>query len=138
MFEYTLILAQVDAPPPPPAAAPEAAPQPGVTQAPNGETLPPAAAPTSPWGSLLLPIALLLIFWVLIFMPQRREKKRRAEMLSALRKGDRVQTIGGILGTVIDVREHEVIVKVDENNNTKLHMARAAIQAVLPEGKTAE
>jgi preprotein translocase subunit YajC len=71
-------------------------------------------------------------------MPQRREKKRRAQMLDALKKGDRIQTIGGILGTVVEVREQEVVIKVDENNNTKLHFARAAIQTILPEGKTAQ
>lgn len=72
-----------------------------------------------------------VIFWLLILMPQRRERKKKQEMLGAMKKGDRVQTIGGILGTVVDIREHEVVVKVDESNNTRLRFAKAAVQAVL-------
>jgi len=57
-------------------------------------------------------------------------------MLAALKKGDKVQTAGGILGTVVEVRDSEVVVKVDENANTRLRFARSAIQAVLDDQKS--
>ena len=60
--------------------------------------------------------------WLLIFRPKNKQEKQRVQMLSGLKKGDRIQTIGGILGTVVDVREDEVVVKVDETSNTKPHL----------------
>ena len=54
-------------------------------------------------------------------------------MLDNLKRNDRVQTIGGILGTVVDVKDQEVSLKVDENNNVKMKFNRAAIKEVLVE-----
>ena len=128
-------IAQTDAPPPPPA---------GESQAVEGaEGTPQAPAPgpehqPSPWGLFLPLILILVIFWVLIFLPKRREDKRRRELLSSLKKGDRVQTIGGILGTLVELRENEVILKVDESSNVRLRLNRSAIQAVLSDGKPPE
>ena len=92
----------------------------------------PGAGGGSPFGGLM-PLFLMLIVIMFVFMMggNRKEKKRRAAMLDALKKGDKVQTIGGVLGTVVEVRESEVIVKVDENANTRMRFARSAIQNVL-------
>mgnify|MGYP005859325481 CR=1 FL=1 len=101
---------------------------------PGAQGLPPARPPASPLGGLMsfLPIILLfVVFWFILMGGQRREKKKRAEMLSTLGKGAKVQTIGGILGTVVEVRDKDVVVKVDENNNTRLRLAKSAIQTVL-------
>ena len=146
MFQYsmTYTLAQQDAPPPP-SAQPAAPGTPGTTPAPGQTTTAPtgeqqAVPPAGPMGSnfMWLMILMVVFLWVMMFLPQRRERKRRQEMLGALKKGDKIQTIGGILGTVLDVKEHEVVLKVDEANNTKLRFTRAAIQTVLPDGKPAE
>ena len=59
--------------------------------------------------------------------------KAREKMLAALAKGDKIQTSGGIIGSVVEVRESEVIVKVDENANTRIRFARSAVQTVLGE-----
>ena len=75
------------------------------------------------------------VFWLIVMLPQRREKKKRAEMLGALKKGDKIQTIGGIVGSVVEVREDEVVLKVDEANNVRMRFARPAIQVILPDGK---
>lgn len=64
----------------------------------------------------------------------RREKKKRAEMLASVRKGDRIQTVGGILGSVMEAREDEVIIKIDENTNTRMRVIRGAIQNVFRDG----
>lgn len=77
---------------------------------------------------------LLLFFLVMIvssFMTQRRERRRREELLAGISKFDRVQTIGGIIGTVQEVRGDEVVLKVDENSNTRIRFAKSAIQQVL-------
>ena len=52
-------------------------------------------------------------------------------MLSALKKNDRVMTIGGVVGTVVQVRDDEVVVKVDESANVKLTFIRGSIQKIL-------
>ena len=68
-------------------------------------------------------------------VPKGGEKKKRDQMLAELKKGARIQTIGGILGTVLDVRDSEVLVKVDESTNTKMRFARSAIHRVLDDDK---
>jgi preprotein translocase subunit YajC len=82
-------------------------------------------------------IWILLIMMVVMFIISSRSKKaeerKRTDMLGQLKKGDRVQTIGGILGTVVEARENEVIVKVDESTNAKIKFARSAIHRVLGE-----
>ena len=76
----------------------------------------------------------ILIFVVMYLFLFRGPKKKQAEhkkMLSSLQKNDRVRTIGGILGTVIDIRDDEVTLKVDESNNTKIKVTTGSIGTVL-------
>jgi preprotein translocase subunit YajC len=63
----------------------------------------------------------------------RQEEKRHKEMLANLKRGDRVQTIGGILGSVVETRDSDVVIKVDEGNNTKIRVVREAIKRVTSE-----
>ena len=100
-----------------------------------------SGAPLSQPGNSQTPSSFPNFFWILILLMivwfvfmmggQRKEKKKRAAMLGALAKGHKVQTAGGVLGTVVEVREQEVVVKVDENTNSRLRFARSAIQSVL-------
>jgi len=48
-------------------------------------------------------------------------------MVQSLQKNDKVQTIGGIIGTIVDVKEDEITLKVDESNNTKIKVSPNAI-----------
>ena len=57
-------------------------------------------------------------------------------MVSSLKNNDRVRTIGGIFGTVLDVRDDEIILKIDEATNTKIRVIPSAIATVLSNGKT--
>ena len=74
-------------------------------------------------------VAIIAIFYLLIIRPQNKKQKETQKMLSALKKGDKVVTIGGIHGTIQTVREQSVIVKVDEN--TKLEFNRSAISSIV-------
>lgn len=77
-------------------------------------------------------ILMMIVMWFfLIIAPQRKKQKRHQQMMSNMKKNDRVQTIGGILGTVVDMRDQEIVIKIDESNNTKMHLARNAIARVL-------
>ncbi len=111
-------------------------------QAPAGTTAP-GTTPATPGGpppgggmmGLLIPLTLFMV--VLIFfqiMGQRREKKRREQLMSALKRGDKVLTIGGQIGIVEQVRDHEVVLRTDEHSNAKARFTKAAIQQVLESG----
>jgi preprotein translocase subunit YajC len=85
--------------------------------------------------SMLLPFLMIaVLFYFLMIRPERRKRAELTAMLQDLKKNDRVVTIGGIYGTVVNAQKDldEVVIKVDESTNTKLRMQRAAIARVLP------
>ncbi len=79
-------------------------------------------------GSLLPFLLIIVIFYFFLIRPQNKKQKETQKMLDALKKGDKVITIGGIHGTVSSVKDNTVIVKVDEN--CKLEFNRTAISSV--------
>lgn len=100
------------------------------TGAPAGLPVP-AQAPGGGMGILLLPLFLLGIMIMFQVFAGRKEKRKRQALLDALKKHDKVLTIGGILGTVAELRDEEVVLRVDENTNTKIRVTRASIQQIL-------
>ena len=78
----------------------------------------------------VLPFVLIIaIFYFFIIRPQNKKQKETEKMINALKKGDKVVTIGGIHGVVSSTKEKTVIVKVDDN--TKLEFNRSAIATVV-------
>jgi preprotein translocase subunit YajC len=73
-------------------------------------------------------ILIIGIFYFLIIRPQNKKQKETQKMLGALKKGDKVVTIGGIHGTIQSVKESSIILKIDEN--TKVEFSRSAISNV--------
>lgn len=102
----------------------------------------PAGAPAQPPGSglgLFLPMFAILGVLILVStLTGRKEKKRREEMMRSISRHDRVQTVGGMLGTVVEVRDDEIILKVDESTGTRIHVVKSAIQGVLKQGPRSE
>jgi len=98
----------------------------------------PATAPTPPpaWTQFVPIVLIVVVFYLFFWRGKRNEDRKRTDMLSQLKRGDRIQTIGGILGTVIEAREHEVLVKVDESSNTKIRFTRSAVNRVVEEEKS--
>ena len=80
-------------------------------------------------------ILIIAIFYFFIIRPQNKKQKETEKMINALKKGDKVVTIGGIHGTVSSTKEKTVVVKVD--SNTQIEFSRSAISAVVTE-KTVE
>lgn len=77
----------------------------------------------------LLPLILIFaIFYFLLLRPQQKRQKERNAMLQALKKGDKVITIGGIHGTITDLTEEHVTLKVSDT--TKMLFERNAVNAV--------
>jgi preprotein translocase subunit YajC len=85
----------------------------------------------------LLPMILMFaIFYLFLIRPQQKQRKERQNMLGALKKGDKIVTIGGIHGTLTDVKEHVVRLKVADNLELKFN--REAVGYVAKEAKTKE
>ncbi|MBQ3799559.1 MAG: preprotein translocase subunit YajC [Treponema sp.] len=74
-------------------------------------------------------ILIILIMYFLMIRPQNKKQKETQKMLDALKKGDKVITIGGIHGTVSNVKDDTVTVKVDDN--CRIEFNRSAIASVV-------
>ena len=81
-------------------------------------------------------IALMLVMFFVIFRGPQKQKQERKKMVQSLQKNDRVLTIGGIFGTVVDIKGDEITLKVDESNNTKIKVASSAIGKNLSQDKS--
>ena len=80
-------------------------------------------------GPFIPLILLFVIFYFLLIRPQQKTQKKRKEMLSNLKKGDRVVSIGGIHGVIKEIDETIISLRVADNLNLKF--ARAAIDRVI-------
>jgi preprotein translocase subunit YajC len=96
---------------------------------------PPGNEP-APGGGLgmLLPMLLIIgIFYFFMIRPQNKKQKETQRMLSELKKGDRIVTIGGIHGIIQSVKDSSVILKVDDD--CKIEFSRNAIASLEASGK---
>ncbi|MGD0077479.1 MAG: preprotein translocase subunit YajC [Sedimentisphaerales bacterium] len=95
------------------------------------------ARPQNPFSQSFSWIFLIVIFVVMFFMLRepRRKQKQHDNMVKTLKKNDKVRTIGGIIGTVVDIKDDEIVLKVDESNNTKIRIAPSAVGKNLSEGQ---
>ena len=110
------------------------------------QTTAPASAPTtqgrpapgfadllaSPMFPLLLGILVLYYF---MYRSRKNQDRQMKEQLGQMKRGDRVMTAGGILGKIVEVEDSKVLVKVDENSNTKIWFTREAIRRVMTDDK---
>ena len=71
-----------------------------------------------------------LLFYFIILRPQSRDQKRQQAVLNAVKKGDKVETVGGIHGTVVSVDTTRNIVTVQVDKNCKLDISRSALKSV--------
>jgi len=79
-----------------------------------------------------LPFVLIfVVMYILFFRAPKKKKEEHRQMVQSLQKNDKVQTIGGIIGIVVDVKDDEVTLKVDESNNTKIKVTPSAISVNL-------
>ena len=83
----------------------------------------------SPWGGtqLIFLAAMLVLMYIILFRGPRKKQQQHKQMVQSLEKNHRIQTIGGIIGTVVDIKDNEITLKVDESNNTKIKILRSAI-----------
>jgi preprotein translocase subunit YajC len=92
-------------------------------------------APTGPFGmtpgmfQIVFFGLLMAAMWFLMIAPQRKKQKEHQKMLSELKAGDEILTSGGIYGTVVNVKESRIVVRIGDNN-TKIELAKGFVQTV--------
>jgi preprotein translocase subunit YajC len=114
---------------------------PGST--PAGTTTPAGPTGTTPTGTpagsglgFFVPMMLILVAMIVFTsLAGRKQRKLRQQMLASIKRGDRIVTTGGVIGTITDLNDSEMTLRVDEASNTKIRFRRAAIEALVKEGK---
>jgi len=80
-------------------------------------------------------IVLFILIYFLMFRGPRKKQQQQRTMIQSLKKNDRVRTIGGIIGTIVEVKDDEITLKVDESNNTKIRVVPNAINRNISQNK---
>jgi preprotein translocase subunit YajC len=88
----------------------------------------PAGEQANPLAMFLPLILIFIVFYFFIIRPQKKKEDNRKKMIEAVKKNDKVITIGGIHGTVTQVDDTSVLVQVD--NNTKIRVEKSALSSV--------
>jgi preprotein translocase subunit YajC len=101
-----------------------------ITTVPDSNTAVPKTEttrrPTGYSTVIFIGLMFVLMYFILFRGPQK-QKQQHKKMVQTLEKNDRVRTIGGIIGTVVDIKDDEITLKVDESNNTKIKIVSSAI-----------
>lgn len=91
------------------------------------------AATTSSYYTTIIYLAIFIgIFYFLLIYPQQRKAKAHRQLVSDLKKGDKVVTMGGIIGKIKSIDDEKAVLEVDKNVNIKV--LRAAVTQKI-EGK---
>ena len=102
----------------------------------------PAAQPQAgnPFGFMIIVVGMLAVMYVFMVLPKQRAEKNAKKMVDSLNKNDKVMTTSGMIGIIysIDREAGEVVLKVDESNNTKIKFSTGAIYYVFSGEKEKE
>jgi preprotein translocase subunit YajC len=79
---------------------------------------------------LLFPLLLIIVFYVFLIRPQSKKQKEIQRKVEEMKKGDKVITNGGIMGTISSIENDQVLVEVD--SNVKIRFVKSAIVDVNP------
>ena len=85
----------------------------------------------SPWGSFMLPVVLIALFYFMFLRPQQRREKERRKMIEELRAGAKVVFAGGFIGTIVEAKEKTF--KIEIAGDVVVEVARAAVQGLAAE-----
>ncbi len=117
-----------------PAVAPAAAPAAPTGTAPAAAPAKPAAEPPqNPFGSLIVFVPVIVLFYLMILRPQQQQEKKRKEMINQVDRNARVMTTGGMYGTIVSVDKDAgtVLIRLGNDPGVKVEFARTAIAQVL-------
>ena len=87
-----------------------------------------AAATGGMMSTVIMMVAMLAIFYFMLIRPENKRKKEAEQMRSSVRKGDKITTIGGIVGTVVDVKENNIVIETSADQ-VRVEFAKWAISS---------
>ncbi|MFH0877994.1 MAG: preprotein translocase subunit YajC [Candidatus Omnitrophota bacterium] len=80
-------------------------------------------------SSYLFPMAIIfLIFYVVLIRPQQKQEKDFKKMVAGLKKNDEIVTVGGVHGTIVNVKDKTFVVRVDDN--TRFEIDKSAVARI--------
>ena len=95
-------------------------------------------------STLLMLVMMIAVFYFMLIRPENKRKKEAEQMRSAVKKGDKITTIGGIVGTVVDVKENNIVIETSADQ-VRIELAKWALstnetaaEAAKAEAKKAE
>jgi len=92
-----------------------------------------AQAGTPPGWAQAMPLVLMVvIFYFLLIRPQLKQKKKQEALVNSLKTGDQVLTTSGIYGTITNVKDQRIVVRIADN--VKVEMSRSSVSNVLNQG----
>ena len=91
-----------------------------------------SGAEANPMVSFLPLLFILGIFYFFLIRPQQKRQQELSKMVENLKKGDRIVTAGGVIGTVASLQNDYVVIKVGDNDNMKLEVLKSAVTGLRP------
>ena len=79
-------------------------------------------------SSIFMLIAMLAIFYFMLIRPENKRKKEAEQMRSAVKNGDKITTIGGIVGTVVNVKDEKIVIETGADQ-VRIELAKWAISS---------
>lgn len=104
----------------------------------EGTATPPAGSGF--FGAMVMMFMVLIAMYLLLVWPKQSQAKKAQKMIDALKKNDKVMTTSGMIGTIhsIDKEQGEVVLKVDDSNNTKIKFSIGAVYFVFQDKSESE
>ncbi len=84
----------------------------------------------NPLVSFMPFVLLMVIFYFLLIRPQQKRQKETQKMIDAVKKGDRVVTSGGVIGTVVGIQNDYLVLKLGDNDQTKVEVLKSAVNGL--------
>lgn len=81
------------------------------------------------WGLIWPMLLMFAVFYFFLIRPQQKKQKQRTSMLGQIKKGDKITTIGGLHGTVVELTDDTVVIRV--NDTTKMTFERSAVNTIV-------
>ena len=78
--------------------------------------------------SLIMIVAMIAVFYFLMIRPENKRKKEAEQMRSAVKTGDEIVTIGGIIGTVVNVKDEKIVIETSADQ-VRIELAKWAISS---------
>ena len=87
-----------------------------------------ATASTGMGSTLIMMVLMIAIFYFMLIRPENKRKKEAEQMRSSVMKGDKIVTIGGIVGTVVDVKENKIVIETSADQ-VRIELEKWAISS---------